>query len=221
MAPHVRARDARGAVLPSARDRGGYQIHQGPFVPPEDWYEPTWKCTDGYSMIEQTPGPGYRHAVTAREVRLRLEQLPTNLIRPLDVVQLSRMTRKKRRFPCYGMQWGQSVYLYPIEDDLIEYCDRPPHPTQIAEARMYGVRWQQDTGNRWKLVWQEDKLRDFYLNNVLIHELGHLLDQRNTSYTDRERFAEWFAIEYGYKTRSQTTRKRSAKRRIRRRHGKR
>ena len=42
-------------------------------------------------------------------------------------------------------------------------------------------------------------MRDYYLNNILIHELGHLVDSRNTGYVDRERYAEWFAVEYGYK----------------------
>jgi predicted nucleic acid-binding protein len=45
----------------------------------------------------------------------------------------------------------------------------------------------------------EEAIRDFYLNNVLIHELGHILDSRNSSPRDRERFAEWFALEVGYK----------------------
>ena len=48
------------------------------------------------------------------------------------------------------------------------------------------------------MQWTKETIEDFYLNNILIHELGHLLDDRNTSYTDRERYAEWFAIEYGY-----------------------
>jgi hypothetical protein len=63
---------------------------------------------------------------------------------------------------------------------------------------MYGARWEQ-SGNRWTLIWTPETIKDFYLNNILIHELGHLLDQRNSSYVDRERYAEWFAVEYGYK----------------------
>ena len=41
--------------------------------------------------------------------------------------------------------------------------------------------------------------QDFYLNNILIHELGHLVDERNTGYIERERYAEWFAVQYGYR----------------------
>jgi hypothetical protein len=108
------------------------------------------------------------------------------------------MTRKKRRSPCYGMQWGSTIYLYPIEESLVESFADPPKPAQRVEAAMYGAVWQL-AGGRWQLVWTEDSIRDFYLNNVLIHELGHILDNRNSRPLDRERFAEWFAIEHGYK----------------------
>jgi hypothetical protein len=63
---------------------------------------------------------------------------------------------------------------------------------------MYGARWTCDQGT-WHLTWDLDSIRDFYLNNILIHELGHVLDDRNSRVIDRERYAEWFAIEYGYK----------------------
>jgi hypothetical protein len=63
---------------------------------------------------------------------------------------------------------------------------------------MFGGKWEQE-GRRWRLVWTEKAIRDFYLNNVLIHEIGHTIDDRNSSFQDRERFANWFAVEYGYR----------------------
>jgi hypothetical protein len=63
---------------------------------------------------------------------------------------------------------------------------------------MYGGRWQYENGV-WRLYWTTETIRDFYLNNILIHEVGHAIDQRNRRSTDRERFANWFAIEHGYK----------------------
>jgi hypothetical protein len=137
------------------------------------------------------------------------------MLERLEVVQLSRMTRKKRLFPCYGMQWGCAIYLYPIEADLVEHFLRPPHPAARIEAAAYGGRWQANDNGTWQLVWTESAIRDFYLNNILIHELGHLLDDRNDSYVDRERYAEWFAIRYGQKSRPTPN---ASHRRIRRRH---
>jgi hypothetical protein len=124
------------------------------------------------------------------------------------------MTRKKQSFPCYGMQWGNALYLYPIEECLVEYYTAPPTPGLLNEARMYGGRWMQESTGVWKLAWTEAAVTDFYLNNILIHELGHLVDGRNTSYVDRERYAEWFALEYGYKR----SRRPSGSKRITRRH---
>jgi hypothetical protein len=114
------------------------------------------------------------------------------------------------------MQWGSTLYLYPIEKSLVEYFPSPPTPAVYNEARQFGGRWVQE-GTEWHLIWTEATIKDFYLNNILIHELGHLLDDRNTSYTDRERYAEWFAIEHGLKKSKSKTR-RSVQRRVRRRH---
>ncbi|MFN9720053.1 MAG: hypothetical protein ACK58L_15250 [Planctomycetota bacterium] len=149
-------------------------------------------------MIVQPAGVGYMHPVSPEEVRERVLQLPEQFQRDLDVVQFSRMTRKRRLFPCYGLQWGSTVYLYPIEESLEEVYVRVPRPAQRIETEMFGGRWIQD-GKFWRLVWTENTIRDFYLNNVLIHEIGHIHDHRNTSFRNRERFADWFAIEYGYR----------------------
>jgi hypothetical protein len=99
------------------------------------------------------------------------------------------------------MQWGTALYLYPIEESLIEHFARPPRTSERREAEMYGGRWEESDAGMWRLVWTPATIRDFYLNNILMHELGHLIDDRNRSYTDRERFADWFAIEYGYRMR--------------------
>ena len=109
------------------------------------------------------------------------------------------MTRKKQSFPCYGMQWGNALYLYPLEESLVEHFYQPPRPSLVNEAQMYGGRWDEPSPGVWTLTWSEQAAQDFYLNNILIHELGHLVDERNTSYIDRERYAEWFAIHYGYR----------------------
>jgi len=181
----------------SKRLRSGERNLQLPFVPPENWHEP--QGTGGsYRMVVQPAGTGFRHVLTPEDVRRRLSQLPERFLAPLEVVQFSHMTRKKQSFPCYGMQWGSTIYLYPIEESLTEHYALPPKPNQIIEARQYGGRWMQTGPEQWQLVWTLEALRDFYLNNVLIHELGHLLDDRNSRYVERERYAEWFAMRWGY-----------------------
>jgi len=214
------ARGTRRMVTRGKRARIGSTTLRGPYLPPETWYEPAEDRTgDCFTLVCRSPGQGYRHVVTEDDVRQRLARLPAGMLNDLHVVELSTMTRKKRRAPCYGMQWGSTIYLYPIEESLSETFDAPPKPAQKVEAAMYGARWQH-AGGRWQLVWSEEAIRDFYLNNVLIHELGHILDNRNSRYLDRERFAEWFAVEHGYRAsrRAELAQRAAAKYIVRRHH---
>lgn len=214
----ARAKQARRGVPLSSRARTAQRAQRLPFVPPENWHEPR---EDGrqFRIIVQRPGVGFRHVVTPDEVHARLADLPEHFLKPLEIVQLSQMTRKKQSFPCYGMQWGSALYLYPIEVSLQESYSAPPKPNQVNEVRMFGGRWVHDEPDVWKLVWTERAIKDFYLNNILIHELGHLLDDRNSRAVDRERFAEWFALEHGYKPTRKGHLAATAAQPTRRRHG--
>lgn len=199
---HTRELSGRGAThvvtKPAAayRQRVNRNGSSTPYNAPEVWHEP--QGSGKLRIAVQPAGQDYIHPVTEAEIRERLARLPRQFTRDLEVVQLSRMTRKRRTFPCYGMQWGQAVYLYPIEQNLVEIYAVPPKPAQQIEARMFGAVWSQ-CDNYWTLTWTEESIKDFYLNNVLIHEVGHLNDPRNTTYRERERYANWFAIEYGYR----------------------
>jgi hypothetical protein len=193
----VRSRNWQRRPKQARRSSTGQRNARLPFAPPEDWYDPT-DATD-YRIIVQEPGEGYRHILTPDDVRRRLTQVPPQFLEQLEVVQFSRMTRKKQSFPCYGMQWGNTLYLYPLEESLVEHFETPPRPNLVNETLMYGGKWSTSPGV-WTLTWSEEAARDFYLNNILIHELGHLVDDRNSGYIDRERYAEWFAVEFGYRS---------------------
>jgi hypothetical protein len=203
--PGLRTGRRGGTSRPVAafRQRGmGGVGEKSAFFAQEHWHEPrsgedTKKNLPRF--LVQPAGPEFLHAVTVDEIRERLSLLPSHIVEKVEVIQLSRMTRKRQVFPCYGMQWGASVYLYPIEASLVETYVRPPTPQQQIEARMFGGVWSAANGE-WTLTWTRETLKDFYLNNVLIHEIGHVLDTRNTRAEDRERYANWFAIEYGYRT---------------------
>lgn len=199
------SQSALQAVRVGRRVKRGQRNAKLPYSPPEDWHEPAEAKAEGYRFVVRQPGVGFRHVLTMEEIRDRLAQLPAKFVAPLEVVQLSQMTRKKLYCPCYGMQWGTALYLYPIEETLIENFHRPPKPQVYQECRLFGGRWFEEAG-RWRLEWSERAIKDFYLHNILIHELGHLLDNRNSNYAARERYAEWFAIEYGYRRFRETQR---------------
>lgn len=187
-----------GSIRPAVayRQRRAQDDFTTHFGAPEAWHEPQER--DEIQFVIQPSGNGYIHPVTVDEVRERLALLPEQLTSGVQVVQFSTMTKKRQLFPLYGMQWGPNVYLYPIEECLVETFLRPPRPEQLIEAKMFGGRWAQ-VGKEWRLTWTMDAIRDFYLNNVLIHEVGHVNDIRNTNTAKREQYANWFATEYGYR----------------------
>lgn len=192
----TRSRLRRPAV--AHRQRGQEGGTSPPFTAPEVWHEPRGRSGQIRFVVEP-PGPGYVHPVTVQEARERILLLPRRFTKDLETVQFSRMTKKRALFPCYGMQWGKAVYLYPIETSYEEVYTTPPTPQQRIDARMYGGNWVYERPY-WILKWTKETLRDFYLNSVLIHEIGHINDDRNCRFKDRERYADWFAIEYGYRT---------------------
>ncbi|MCH7687276.1 MAG: hypothetical protein IH899_11445 [Planctomycetes bacterium] len=190
-----RRHHARPNAAYRQRGSGGHTNAEA-FNAPEVWHEPTARAE--ICIVEEPAGKGCFHPVTADEVTERIGLLPERFLQDLDVIQFSRMTRKRALFPCYGMQWGTTVYLYPIEESLEETYIKPPKPQLVIDTKMYGGKWTQE-GKIRRLSWTRKTIKDFYLNNILIHEIGHINDQRNTSYETRERYANWFAIEYGYR----------------------
>jgi hypothetical protein len=62
-------------------------------------------------------------------------------------------------------------------------------------------------GSHWLAEVDERELRDFYLYDVLLHEVGHHVDFRRNgcrwlrSRRKEERFANWFAASYAKRPR--------------------
>lgn len=162
------------------------------YDPPEVWYDPS----DRLRVVVDFPGRGYRHVLTGEEVKFYLRSIPDWAVRGLSTIVLARITRKKLSAPRYGLQWGSTVYLYPMPEDLVEYQEHPPLPQVRIETEKCGGVWSFD-GQLWSLVWTEDAVKRFYLENILPHELAHVLDERNSNTRDRERFAEAFAQRWG------------------------
>ena len=186
------------------------------FDAPEIWHEPTGR--NNFEVLVLQPGQGYCHVVTPTQIADRLAKLPPAFLKGLEVIQLSTMTRKKQRLPCYGLQWGCAIYLYPFCESLEEHFHIPPPLPLVVETKMYGAKWDHPEPNLWRLIWSETTARDYQLNNILIHELGHMVDTWNSNSPAQERYAEWFAIEYGYR-RSGGRQSRCFNQKIRKRHG--
>ena len=142
--------------------------------------------------------------VTAKEVQTVLCQIPTLFLDNLKAVFLLGGTRKQEKafhLYQYGGYWQQCIFLnaYPKSKMHLTY-KKWPHPAIIEEYRRAGVHIVRKR-RVMTLTFSPQSLKTFYLRDTLFHELGHHLDTRNIRQVERERFAEWFAMEYGYRLR--------------------
>jgi hypothetical protein len=163
-----------------------------------EWYEPNEDANGTVRVVEKEPGKNYFHAVSEKEVGARLQSLSATFLKGLQVVELSTMARKRQNSNIIGTQWGSTIYLFPVHESCVDEIIQPPPPQYVQEIQKYGARLREREGGKCNIHWTREQLRDYYLNNVFMHELGHIHDDRNKSYVDRERYANWFADHYGY-----------------------
>lgn len=112
----------------------------------------------------------------------------------------------------YGEYGWCSIYLFAFPRRRLHWRSKQlPKPDIRQEFERAGAAFRQD-GDGWICAFDETSLRKFYLNDVLIHEIGHHVDRdnfwrpsgRGKSYAQAERFAEWFVREHGFRTRDDT-----------------
>jgi hypothetical protein len=147
-------------------------------------YEPWWlevqavfKRFDGRiaknpkfpKVIELDPMEGFVRPCTARQVETKLEQCPAEFLKDLRAVFILSGTKKQ-------------LISSKRSNRFVGYywrCCIFLHPYPFAL--------------RPNLDW----LRPFYVDDVLIHELGHHVDLTNKTKNDQERFAEQFVRKHG------------------------
>jgi hypothetical protein len=142
--------------------------------------------------------------VTADEIRIRLNLVPKDFLQGLKGVIILGGSNKQLKVSwgnlfCFGAYGYQIIFLSPFpKAQLIEYSTSLPAPHIKKEAERAGAIYEFKDG-LWHRIFTEESLKRFYLNDVLMHELGHHVDQHTTTDKKAERYAEWFATEYGYR----------------------
>lgn len=129
-----------------------------------------------------------------------LQRVPENFIKGLKSIFLMGGTKKQSNVKfatklVYGMYQSSSIYLfaYPSHMMHLVYRQLPP-PHIMKDYHLCHAAICQKNKN-WNITLSKLGLKNFYLYDVLLHEIGHHVDKRieKRSIDSAERWAYWFA----------------------------
>lgn len=161
------------------------------------------------AVIVNPVHPAFALPLTRLEIQNTIASIPSEFTRDLKgIVCLSGSKKQERVFRnifAYGRYFDGSIWLhrYP-KGFMVSYYTSLPKPSILNDYKRAGAKIAGETGN-WSISFDDDSLRDFYLRDVLLHEVGHHVDALNSlkkTHRKSEGYAEWFASEYGFRLRT-------------------
>ena len=151
-------------------------------------------------IFARDPHPSFIQPVSVEDVETALKDVPAEFLRGLTSVYILGGTAKQAkaalsrlfRFGCYGRN---RIYLHAFPKRCLRLTYKvPPLPDALQEYIRAGATWSSE-GSLHELRFSEESLRTFYLRDVLLHEVGHHVDESNPFRKKRaasERYANWF-----------------------------
>lgn len=143
--------------------------------------------------------------ITKKDLLSSLEKVPAQFVEGIRAVLVLSGSRKQitvmKKLLMFGEYWRECVFLHPYPKVLMHRIfDKKPNPNVIREYQRAGAKvTAQRTGI--EIRFDKRSLKTFYLNDVLMHEIGHHngLPAGRKPGKRREAFARWFVSEYGYR----------------------
>lgn len=153
-------------------------------------------------FIHENPGRDFYFPVTEADIRQQIARLPVEDTARLTHIWLRHLKKKdyEKGDSVQGMYIrGSGVFLivlHPFPKDLkMAFRERKP----IKRTLNYYSAWTNDLlfdeeKSAWYLKWTENAISDYYLNSLLLHEIGHHVDAF-PSKADRKKYED-FADDY-------------------------
>jgi len=157
-------------------------------------------------MGSSTPGDFF-FPLSVQDIRTTLDQLPAISRARLTHVWLRRIRKsdweaQRKPFALFIAGSGvRLIVLYPWPRDLLlRFGPRKPPQKKLREYARWNPELIQD-GPDWCLRWSEAALRLFYLEHLLLHEIGHHVDffyrrWSKANHKQVEEFANQYAVEW-------------------------
>ncbi len=140
---------------------------------------------------------------SGNEIQVAISRIPLNYLRGIKAILVPPGSNKQLKVAkalyIYGEYWMNCIFLhpYPKRNMLLRECNHL-RPHELESYNRAGAVIGEDKDGI-TISFNENALKAFYLCDVLMHEIGHHIDTQRRPQIRREKFAEWFALEYGYR----------------------
>ncbi|MEM1118877.1 MAG: hypothetical protein AAGJ18_00425 [Bacteroidota bacterium] len=155
-------------------------------------------------FIEDNPSRDFFHPISIEEIADFLTKLPSSETKDITHIWLRKI--KKTDFKkgetyqaCFICGDGVNLIVFnSFPRDLRMYFGKKK-PTK-KDVKFYGEwedNWIKEKGN-WYLNWTKKNIKKYYLEHLLLHEIGHLIDSINKRFYSktRDKQKEDFANNY-------------------------
>lgn len=169
-------------------------------------------------FMKDNPSRDFFFPVSVEEIKTFLNKLPKEHTERLTHIWLRKMSKKEYEKEgslqgCFICGRGiKLIVLYHFARDLtMNFGKKKPSNKVLKWYANYAPELVQKDGN-WQLIWTEQKIKRYYLEGLLLHEIGHKIDSVyrrywSTPYKKQkaENFADNFAYYWGDKMRNEIT----------------
>jgi hypothetical protein len=133
-------------------------------------------------FIVDNPSRDFYFPVTAGEVKETLAKLPVEHTAFLTHIWLCKVSKKdyengntiQGEFICGSGVYLIRLYAFPKDNKMLFGQSKPTHK-QLNFYKTYCTDLRQDKKG-WYLQWEPEKIRDYFLQKLLMHEIGHCVD---------------------------------------------
>lgn len=156
--------------------------------------------------IQDNSSRDFFFPVSIDEIKRFLNKLPKEHTQKLTHVWLRKMSKKEYEKEgslqgCFICGSGVNlIVLYPFPSDLrMNFGKKKPLKKELKWYANYEPELIEEKGN-WFLVWTKEKIKQYYLEGLLLHEIGHQIDSYNKRFWSKnyKKRAENYADNYAY-----------------------
>lgn len=135
---------------------------------------------------------GLSYPCSIKEIKDILLKLPPEHINGIKRIRLS----GQKGINADASYQGRTITIYAIPSEFKFVYNYKPSEKTIRGYSKYGAIWE-NIGNYWFCYWKNEHYKNYILYHVLLHEIGHHMDEYHKSRgsLSKEAFADNYAIE--------------------------